>query len=457
MSVFKKLFKRKKNEIHLSAEEAFAKEPTPAPSAPQPDAPQVPDEIPPCSNAEDQTTALSAEEQSKFRKVFYLGFDKIEDAPTSLRSALRSCVRAVSESGDRFEVTLSDQSLITLTRQPFSARSKFPEALLTELDAAPADVSQRVLGLNQALDITPLRKGESFSDSYGAFLEAMMQQLVCCELTDDMRLVRSDGTLLWDAEGKTELGEAEKQNEPEAKTERDAPSSKEAPADGAASESSKPKSRAERSLELIASHGIQPDVTYSVEIDENRVFPRSIKETAERISALTVTALVAQAYTAKNSASPASWSAALVNRYETLYSVKRSFTLKESAYLRDPGANRHSLFVLKAEAAAILMWALGYMDIGWPDKQADLGEISGILKINDINLLCTKAKARDKEELLDMYDLTVRLHALCVRTGFKELKQTGLDPDIIYERHYALNWLLGIGGFTAWDNIIPST
>ncbi|MBQ9408783.1 MAG: DUF4272 domain-containing protein, partial [Clostridia bacterium] len=70
---------------------------------------------------------------------------------------------------------------------------------------------------------------------------------------------------------------------------------------------------------------------------------------------------------------------------------------------------------------------------------------------------CSKAKARDKEELLDMYDLTTRLHALCVRTGFKELKETGLDPDIIYERHYALNWLLGIGGFAAWDSIIPTT
>ena len=462
MGIFKKLFGRKKNEIHLSAEEAFAESKS-APFPAQPEGASGEEEAVKREKPEDATKEIDVQEQLSLHCALYQYYEKIEDAPTALRSALRSCARAVSESADRFEVTLGDQSLIALERQSLSARAKLPEALLNSAEGAPAGVRQCVLGLNQVLDITPLRKGSRFEESYRAFLDALKQQLVCYELVGETRLVRSDGKLLWSAEGTSDLKEeaqpAAAQREPENDAQEAAPSpAPQAEAQEAeAKEEISPKDRAARSRELISSHGIQPDSSYTVAIDEDHIFPRSIKETVERISALTATALIAQAYMSKSNSSPASWSAALINRYETLYGVKKTFTPKESAYLRDPGTSRHALFALKAEAAAVLMWALGYTELNWPDKSADLNEISSILKINDINLLCSKAKARDKEELLDMYDLTTRLHALCVRTGFKELKETGLDPDIIYERHYALNWLLGIGGFAAWDSIIPTT
>ncbi|MBQ9409031.1 MAG: hypothetical protein IJU28_06560, partial [Clostridia bacterium] len=319
MGIFKKLFGRKKNEIHLSAEEAFAESKS-APFPAQPEGASGEEEAVKREKPEDATKEIDTQEQLSLHCALYQYYEKIEDAPTALRSALRSCARAVSESADRFEVTLGDQSLITLERQSLSARAKLPETLLNSAEGAPVGVRQCVLGLNQVLDITPLHKGSRFEESYRAFLDALKQQLVCYELVDETRLMRSDGKLLWSAEGTSDLREeaqpAAAQREPENDAQEAAPSSAPQAEAQEAKEEIFPKDRAARSRELISSHGIQPDFSYTVAIDEDHIFPRSIKETVERISALAATALIAQAYMSKNNSSPASWSAALINRYE---------------------------------------------------------------------------------------------------------------------------------------------
>ena len=460
MGLFKKLFGRKKNEIHLTAEEAFAAE-NPAPTAPE-----APSNEPPKAEAPVQVTPppkampLTSEEQAALERTLFFAAEKIEEAGSAVRDRLRAISVSISESDGRCTATLGDESVIEVVRAPLAGLAGLGDKLTANLEKAASPVLNILQGLNQRLSVKPLCRGEELDDIYERFIAAMKRLPDCYELTKDNRLLGEENRLLWDSEGNSEIGLAAGESKASEEAEKDAAKAQadEAPAPAAdEAPASKSSERAARSREMIASHGISLDCSHAVAIDEEHVFPRSIKETVERISALTATAIVANAYMTAGSASPAARSAAVVNRYETLYGVKHSFTPKESAYLREPTAGKHTSNALRAEAAYALLWALGYMDLSWPDTSADLTKLGDLLKNNDFNSLCANAKPRDKEALLDMYDLTTRLHALCVRAGLRELKETGLDPDIIYERHYAFNWLLGIGGFSSWDSIIPAT
>ena len=485
MGFFKKLFGKKKNEIHLSAEEAFDNTETPLRKAaevadPEPEkgeesaatvTVEVADDTTPGQNGkadpeEVRPGDFGSGEQADYKTVLVLRAVTFDNAALELRDALRTFARCVSESGSDFTLTLEDQSVLVLTHSPMPGPAGLPEGLSGGLEQAPKAVSDILNGLDQKLEILPLRRGGDFEASYAAFKSALMGKMNAYLLTDDRRLTDAGGKLLWDDNGGSDYpsapeaipaqsGEAPAGEEPAQEAAEEAPAQ---PKPGAPGEETPHfGERALRSMELIASHGIQLDCSHAVELDENRIYPRSVKETVERASALTATALIARAYSAAGNVSPAARSAALISRFDNLYGVKRQFTTKENAYLRDPGAGKHAVNALKAEAAQMLMWALGFVDLPWPDAPADLDRITEILRAGDLNTLCTRARPRDKQALLDMYDLTTRLHALCVRASAKDLKETGLDPDIIYERHYAFNWLLGIGGFTGWDNIIPAT
>ena len=468
MGLFNKLFRKKKNEIHLTAEEAFAVQESIGVPDTTPVQPDVPDEdvstVIPDIKKEESMPTIDPAEQAALRSVFYFHSERIEDAAIAVREAARTCARSISESSNSLRLTLSDDSILSLERHSLAAGLDLPEVLTAVLSSAPPQVKAVSEGLNQKIEILPLHKGNDFEASFPAFLDAFIQQLQGCKLTESNELICPDKKLLLDSDGNTDLYGKAEENEPvpdsdfqisENETDTEHPEAENNPA--AEPETESPRTRADRSRSLIQSHGINPDCQAAISIDEAHVYPRSIKETVERISALAATAHVARAYLSGGSTTPASRSSAIINRFDTLYGVRTFFTPKENAYLRDPGTGRHAANALRLEAAAALLWALGFIELDWPDKSADADAIGEILKFNDINLLCSKAKPRDREELLDMYDLTVRLHALCVRTGIRELKEFGLDPDIIYERHYALNWLLGIGGFISWDSIIPTT
>ncbi|MBQ3668274.1 MAG: DUF4272 domain-containing protein [Clostridia bacterium] len=478
MGFFKRIFgRKKKNEIHLTPEEAYAPpkfEPSEAPVTVEPDKTEAPKEA-----EQPKLEPLSPDARQSAKLIAYGHVSKIDEAELAVRAALRNRCVSLEEAEGAFRVTIQGGSVLSVTRALLPGVSSLPVELAEALKAAPSHAVKAVERLNQRIEVTPELAGEDFENEYNAFIAGLCQDLKCCRLQADGSLVRTDGKLLLDTFGNCEVeAESEPQDEKteieeilgEPEGEAEAPpikadaSDADAPAsdEGGAQAEDEPKLseselRAKRSCELIRAHGILLDCDRAVNPDESKVYPRSVKETCERASALMATSLVARAYTARQTSSPAAWSASLLSRYDRLYGIKLTLTAKENAYLRDPGTGRHTANVLKAEACATLMWALGLFELDWPDKQVDIAALSELFKTNDINSLGSSAVPRTKAELLDMYDLTTRLHALCVRAGAKELKDTGLDPDVIYERHYALNWLLNIGEFSSWDSIIPTT
>ncbi len=68
-----------------------------------------------------------------------------------------------------------------------------------------------------------------------------------------------------------------------------------------------------------------------------------------------------------------------------------------------------------------------------------------------------QAKLRPQAELLDAADLIYRTHWAVRQARLDgEPSPAGLDPGVVHERHYALNWLIGYAG-QAWDDMSTDT
>ena len=67
------------------------------------------------------------------------------------------------------------------------------------------------------------------------------------------------------------------------------------------------------------------------------------------------------------------------------------------------------------------------------------------------------AVVRSKEEILDFQDLVLRYDWACVDARIHHKPLSILDGDIVYEWHYALNWLVQADGITQWDDVTTTT
>ena len=117
----------------------------------------------------------------------------------------------------------------------------------------------------------------------------------------------------------------------------------------------------------------------------------------------------------------------------------------------------HPKFGWRYECCAVLLWALGLWELGEPDKICDAGEIGKILWNNDFISLLEKSELKTKEEILDMQDLILRYDWACVDARINSQKITVIDGEIVYEWHYALNWLTNANYTTDWDSIRTDT
>lgn len=141
------------------------------------------------------------------------------------------------------------------------------------------------------------------------------------------------------------------------------------------------------------------------------------------------------------------------------FGAETFFTPNERAFLGSPTPSQQELaqFSWRFEAVCVLMWALGYIDeLGRPDHQCDPETVSGIL-IENGPAIFQRARLRPQHELLDAADLIYRYDwAVVEARRHNRPMPAGLDPDVVAERHYALNWLIGYAD-QEWDDISTDT
>ncbi len=174
---------------------------------------------------------------------------------------------------------------------------------------------------------------------------------------------------------------------------------------------------------------------------------RSPRQVAERLLALTVVAV-------KGEGLDHDRVIALVGESDGW----KLFSPRELAFLHNPSPSDHDRmqFVWRYEAAWVLFWALKFME----------GPLDYPAQVCDVPLLM--ATVRETPDLamhgmqpgnaiLNEADLIYRYH-WAIRQSVIDGAATpgGLDPGVVMERHYALNWLIGYRD-QDWDDILTDT
>ena len=138
----------------------------------------------------------------------------------------------------------------------------------------------------------------------------------------------------------------------------------------------------------------------------------------------------------------------------------KSFSPKELSILESSELNDQdkAYATWRYKSLNTLLWALKIMpDLKPPSEICDVQTIVGkILKPNRAEFT-QQSELRSKEEILNELDKTFRMNWACVDARIKGEQVAGnINPSIIYERHYALNWLT-IYQNQDWDEVQTNT
>ena len=216
--------------------------------------------------------------------------------------------------------------------------------------------------------------------------------------------------------------------------------------------SKKELTRKEKTEKFLKKKGIKINYNLPRIEAENETTLRKTKEIAERVTILSVTNLVAFNGMTGNQAI----------EYLKKYDLWKFVTPDEKEFLKNPTDEKKNQETWKTEGIWILMWSLKIVDdIGFPNHMCDLNEIPPknypIAQNKDPNDFINKmTEIRPKTEILDANDLYYRIYWACVDAKINENEINEVNSGVVYERLYALNWLVNYME-EEWDDISCDT
>ncbi|MCA9913163.1 MAG: DUF4272 domain-containing protein, partial [Anaerolineae bacterium] len=142
------------------------------------------------------------------------------------------------------------------------------------------------------------------------------------------------------------------------------------------------------------------------------------------------------------------------------YRVQDAVTEDEWEFAEDDEPPEYILvkFSKRLESYWLLLWALGFVQqLNFPNNFAQVDRAYDAIDSRSVDQFLLEAKLRDASELLDMTDLYYRYHWALVDAELygKKPPKNMLMP-VVYERHYALNWLIGYKD-ASWDEVPTDT
>ena len=217
--------------------------------------------------------------------------------------------------------------------------------------------------------------------------------------------------------------------------------------------------RKKRSIEILKAHNV-PYIQHLPVIETaNNVKIRTVEEIAQRA----VTCLLAIQVACDAAGAPGNFKKSRKFFGEKLIELglEGFLTQKEQKIFKGKCNNQDFVsMTCKYEAYWILLWALGIVEqLDYPSEACDCEfAIHAVADCNSMNDFMKKVKLRDISEILDEADLIFRYDWACVDARIHEEEApAGLDPDVVYERHCGLNWLIDADGADDWDNVATNT
>ncbi len=218
-------------------------------------------------------------------------------------------------------------------------------------------------------------------------------------------------------------------------------------ASAATAEMGEAEARKARSMALLQSEGIPTLEALPLVETEAESIRRTEREVAERTIALAIVAVMGETR-----------SDALTRTVITQFGAEGYFTPEERAFLDEPDPTEQDYVDAswRYEGVHVLLWALGiFEELERPDHIADVPRIAATLRDLGTEGLIAKARLRPQSEILDAADLIYRTHWAVVEARLHGTKApAGLEPGVVFERHYALNWLILR---LPWDEIPTDT
>ncbi len=212
-----------------------------------------------------------------------------------------------------------------------------------------------------------------------------------------------------------------------------------------------------RSEKILKAQGVPVNNWLPVIEAESNTAPRPVEEIAYRCLALLVVAVKGESHS-QGDPLPQEVIEQVIEKYQ----LETHFTPSEKNYINNPDPPKQDSvnFTWRYESAWTLLWALGYADeLGKPDADsiADAGQAVRYMWSRTAEEFTADAQLRPFSEILDQADLVYRYNWAVVDARVKgQQPPSNLDSGITYERHYALNWLIGYLN-QEWDDISTDT
>ncbi len=180
----------------------------------------------------------------------------------------------------------------------------------------------------------------------------------------------------------------------------------------------------------------------------------------KRLIATYATAIQAEIYLSGKYDNPEQKMKEQIALLDEKYHILNSFSSKEKEFIDHPPIKETKIFnsyAWRYECCAIFLWALSLLELKEPNQICEAVELGNVIWNHNFDSISKVAKLRSKEEILALQDLTLRYNWACVDARINNKTIDALDFGVIYERHYALNWLLKVDGVTDWDAVTTTT
>lgn len=215
--------------------------------------------------------------------------------------------------------------------------------------------------------------------------------------------------------------------------------------------------RREKNRRQFEARGVYVPVFYPLLETEAEADCRTPYEIASRAVALLLVAVFSDAMLAKKMSQKEALN--FIQRRIDEFQAEDFFSPKEWKYLHneDPKESEKISYSWQYENLYVMEWALGLTEgpLDFPDHFCDIAEAAEILtSFHSMREILDAAEPKKPEELLDACDMIFCLEWACSDTRMRDLPApAGMDGGIVFERHKALNWLVGAGDKAAWDDV----
>ena len=183
--------------------------------------------------------------------------------------------------------------------------------------------------------------------------------------------------------------------------------------------------------------------------DEHEALVRTKEDVANRALALLVVAVKAEGLEQD-----------IVDSLVKSYELEKVLTPKEIRFINVKESSQHdkTQFIWRYEAAWVLLWSLGYVDaLSYPNQICDVSAAVKFMQQRSKEQFVNDSSLRPIREILNEADLIYRYHWAVVDARVNgQPTPVEIDPSVVLERHYSLNWLIGYME-QEWDDISTDT